>query len=220
MDLDRCARRLAWSLVVTARTCRAATTSARCSRAILCSPRASSNMPARRSSRSPPHGRAGAPGRAPGQIEYRELEPILTIEDALAKEATVVPSHEMRRGEPERRSPPPAPHLGPHSDGRPGSLLSRGAGRARRAGRGRRHAGLELDPAPERGAAPDRRGARQAAQRGHGRGAAHGRRLRRQGDPGGAFACMARCSRAHAAPVKLGSIATTTWCSPASATTS
>ena len=35
------------------------------------------------------------------QVEYRELEAILTIEDALAKEATVVPSHEMRRGDPE-----------------------------------------------------------------------------------------------------------------------
>jgi xanthine dehydrogenase large subunit len=36
------------------------------------------------------------------EIEYRELETILTIEDALANEATVVPSHEMRRGQPEQ----------------------------------------------------------------------------------------------------------------------
>jgi xanthine dehydrogenase large subunit len=36
------------------------------------------------------------------EIEYRELEAILTLEDALAAEATVVPSHEMRRGEPEQ----------------------------------------------------------------------------------------------------------------------
>ncbi|HEX6111266.1 MAG TPA: xanthine dehydrogenase molybdopterin binding subunit [Geminicoccaceae bacterium] len=36
------------------------------------------------------------------EVEYRELEAILTIEAALAKEATVVPSHEMRRGEPEQ----------------------------------------------------------------------------------------------------------------------
>src|SRR5918995_1457792 len=36
------------------------------------------------------------------EVEYCELEAILTIEDALAKEATVVPSHEMRRGEPEQ----------------------------------------------------------------------------------------------------------------------
>ena len=35
------------------------------------------------------------------EVEYRELDAVLTIEDALAKEATVVPSHEMRRGDPE-----------------------------------------------------------------------------------------------------------------------
>ena len=35
-------------------------------------------------------------------VEYRELEAVLTVEDALAKEATVLPSHEMRRGEPEQ----------------------------------------------------------------------------------------------------------------------
>jgi xanthine dehydrogenase large subunit len=36
------------------------------------------------------------------EVEYRELDAILTIEDALAKEATVVPSHKMCRGEPEQ----------------------------------------------------------------------------------------------------------------------
>jgi xanthine dehydrogenase large subunit len=36
------------------------------------------------------------------KLEYRELDAILTIEDALAKEATVVPSHEMCRGDPEQ----------------------------------------------------------------------------------------------------------------------
>jgi xanthine dehydrogenase large subunit len=36
------------------------------------------------------------------RIEYRERGAILTIEQALAKEATVLPSHEMRRGEPEQ----------------------------------------------------------------------------------------------------------------------
>ena len=35
------------------------------------------------------------------RVEYRELEAILTVEDALAKEATVVPSHAMQRGDPE-----------------------------------------------------------------------------------------------------------------------
>ena len=36
------------------------------------------------------------------EVDYRELDAILTVEDALAKEATVLPSHEMRRGEPEQ----------------------------------------------------------------------------------------------------------------------
>ena len=50
------------------------------------------------------------------EVEYRELEAILTIEDALAKEATVVPSHEMRRGEPERALAE-APHRLPGGSG-------------------------------------------------------------------------------------------------------
>ncbi|MGH6898973.1 MAG: molybdopterin cofactor-binding domain-containing protein, partial [Geminicoccaceae bacterium] len=36
------------------------------------------------------------------EVDYRELEAVLTVEDALAKEATVLLSHEMRRGEPEQ----------------------------------------------------------------------------------------------------------------------
>jgi xanthine dehydrogenase large subunit len=43
------------------------------------------------------------------EVEYRELDPILTIEHALAEEATVLPSHEMRRGDPE-----PALAAAPH----------------------------------------------------------------------------------------------------------
>jgi xanthine dehydrogenase large subunit len=35
-------------------------------------------------------------------VEYRELETILTIGEALARRATVVPSHEMLRGDPEQ----------------------------------------------------------------------------------------------------------------------
>jgi xanthine dehydrogenase large subunit len=35
------------------------------------------------------------------EIEYRELEAVLTIDDALAQQSFVLPSHEMRRGEPE-----------------------------------------------------------------------------------------------------------------------
>ena len=157
------------------------------------------------------------------RVEYRELEAILTVEDALAKEATVVPSHAMRRGDPEAALAG-APHrlVGPHQDGRPGAFLSGRPGCARPAGRGRRHAGLELDPASERGAAPDRQGAGPAAPRDHRRGAAHGRRFRRQGDPGGAVCVHGRsaCPPHRGARSSSGSIATTTCCSPASATTS
>ena len=52
--------------------------------------------------------------------------------------------------------------------------------------RGRRHADPFLDPASDRGAASGRPCAGTARQRRHRRGAPHGRRLRRQGDPGGA----------------------------------
>ena len=37
------------------------------------------------------------------EVEYRELEAILTIEDALAQQSFVLPPHEMRRGEPDAR---------------------------------------------------------------------------------------------------------------------
>ena len=36
------------------------------------------------------------------EVEYRELESVLSIEDALARQFFVLPSHEMRRGEPEQ----------------------------------------------------------------------------------------------------------------------
>jgi xanthine dehydrogenase large subunit len=35
------------------------------------------------------------------EVEYRELEAILTIDDALERQSFVLPSHEMRRGDPE-----------------------------------------------------------------------------------------------------------------------
>ncbi len=67
---------------------------------------------------------------------------------------------------------------------RPGPFLSRGPDRARRPRRCRRHAGAQLDPASDRGAARRRASARPAVQCRDRRGAAHGRRLRRQGEPG------------------------------------
>ena len=72
-----------------------------------------------------------------------------------------------RRRWPARRSGSTAtlPHR------RPGAFLSRRPGRARRPERGRRHAGLFLDPASERGAAHRRPDARRAGRRGHRRSA-------------------------------------------------
>ena len=87
-----------------------------------------------------------------------------------------------RRGARDPRRPAQA--RGAHPDRRPGPLLPRGAGRDGRARRGRRHAGPLLDPAPLRGPAHGGLGARPRRPRGHGRDPPHGRRLRRQGDPG------------------------------------
>jgi xanthine dehydrogenase large subunit len=43
------------------------------------------------------------------EVEYRELEPVLSVEAALAKKTWVLPPHEMRRGDPERAAAG-APH--------------------------------------------------------------------------------------------------------------
>ena len=57
------------------------------------------------------------------------------------------------------------------------------------------------------------RAARRAGQRGHRRGAPHGRRFRRQGDAGDAMGGdrRARCAHDRPARASSGSIATTTW---------
>ena len=95
---------------------------------------------------------------------------------------------------------------------RAGALLPRRPGGLRHSRRGRRHGRPCLDPASERGAARRRPRPRPPRQRRHRRGAAHGRRLRRQGEPGhpmggagGAGGVEDRASRA-----RCGSTATTT----------
>ena len=78
-----------------------------------------------------------------------------------------------------------APARGPHRDRRPGPLLPRGPGRAGRPGRGRRHASSSPRPStPPRSSTWSATVLGLRRQRRHGRGAPHGRRLRRQGDPG------------------------------------
>ena len=105
---------------------------------------------------------------------------------------------------------------------RPGAFLSRGAGLARHARRGGRDDRLLLDPGPDRGPAHRRARARPARRLRHRRDAAHGRRLRRQGEPGLRLggARRARRARRPARPASCGSTATTISSSPASATIS
>ena len=93
---------------------------------------------------------------------------------------------------------------------------------ARYAGRGRRHAGVELDPASERSAASGRQGAghcrttRSRSRCGAWAAASAARRRRPRRSP-----AWPRCSRtARGDRSSSGSIATTTCCSPASGTTS
>ena len=96
----------------------------------------------------------------------------------------MLPTNRMGHGDPRRaigEAEPPA--AGPRPDRRPGPVLSRKPHRLRPAQGGRRHAGLQLHPAPGRGAA---RRCPRPRPHGQGRGGgvpAHGRRLRRQGDP-------------------------------------
>ena len=119
------------------------------------------------------------------EIDYEPLPAILTVEEAIARDSFVSPPQTMVRGEVE-----PALAGAPHRLSgevrcrRPGPLLSRRTDRARGAGRRRRHPRMELDPAPDRSPARGRASPRPALQRRHRRGAADGRRVRRQGEPG------------------------------------
>ena len=208
MDLDRrCARRQAWSRWSSAEDVPGSTTSVRCFRAIRCSPTASSNMPGRRCSPSLRRrsSRRAAPRAWPrsSTASSRRSSPSRTRSPSSrscclrTRCAAATPSGALAK----RAAPPLRPHL----HGRPGSFLSRGAGRVRPAERGRRHAGLELDPAPERGAALDCQGAGQLPHH------AVTVEVRRMGGGFGGketqaapFACMAALLAHHTQrPVKL-----------------
>src|SRR5262249_48482533 len=115
-------------------------------------------------------------------IEYEPLPAVLSIEEAMARESFVAPPQTMVHGEVE-----PALAAAPcrrTALRRPGPFLPRGPDRARDPGRGRGPARVELDPASDGGAARRRASARASVQRRHRRGAAHGWRVRRQGEPG------------------------------------
>jgi hypothetical protein len=98
-------------------------------------------------------------------------------------------------------------------DRRAGALLPRRPGRARRARRGRRHAPSTPRPSTRaRCSTSSPMCSGSMANQPDGRGAPHGRRLRRQGEPGDAVgACSPRLARGRpAGRSRCGSIATTT----------
>ena len=155
------------------------------------------------------------------RIEIAESPPAITIEDALATGARVLPDYEFRRGDVDGALAA-APHRleGTLPHRRPGALLSRGTGFARHSRRSGRNDGALLDAGPDRGPAHRRARARPAGRVRHRRDAAHGRRFRRQGEPslrlGGDRG--ARRARRPARRARSVSTATTISSSPASAT--
>ena len=91
----------------------------------------------------------------------------------------------LKRGEPETEmAKRAAPAEGHDAHRRAGAFLSRKPHRHGHSGRGRRGHRLVLDPASERDPAHRRPCPGHSVQRGDGAGAAHGRRLRRQGNAG------------------------------------
>ena len=172
--------------------------------------------------RRAPATRRGAPPGSPWS-NTRSCRPILDAEAALPTGVLVTDPLTLRRGDAKAAiAAAPRRLSGPDAHRRAGALLSRGPDRAGRAGRGRRGHGLLLDPAPDRDPAHGGEGAGRALARRDGRDPPHGRRLRRQGDPGQPVRLPVAPSsrRRPAAPPRPGPIATTTWWSPASATTS
>ena len=94
-------------------------------------------------------------------IDYDDLTPVLTAEDALKEQSFVLPTERLVRGDPRAAiATRAAPAAGHARDRRPGPLLSRRADRVRGAEGGRRDAGLQLDAASGRSAAPGRARAR------------------------------------------------------------
>ena len=150
------------------------------------------------------------------KVEYEDLPAVISVDDALQAdlELSTVPSHTMRLGDADAAlaaAPQQDRRDGPCR--RPGSFLSRRADRLRGSRRRRGHAGPFLDPASDRGPAHGRQGARRPRPCRHHGGAPHGRRLRRQGEPG----LSDRRDRGRSSPPRRegpqssDSTATTTW---------
>ena len=147
-------------------------------------------------------------------VEYEDLPAVLDVAAALPTGNFVTEPLTLQRGD-AAAAIAAAPHRleGPDRDRRPGPLLPRGPDRPGDPGRGRRGHGPLLDPAPERDPAHGGDRAGRAQQRRHRRVPAHGRRLRRQGDPGQPVRLRrrARSPRRPGARPRSAPTATTTW---------
>ncbi len=158
------------------------------------------------------------------KIEYRELPHITDVDAAIAAGGKLVTEPlKLERGDVEAGlAASPRRVEGHGADRRAGAFLSREPGRAGRAGRGRRGHHPLLDPAPDRDPGDGGAGARHPACGGHREHAAHGRWVRRQGDAGQPFrsSCSACGEEAQPARSRSGPTATTISRSPASATIS
>ncbi len=96
------------------------------------------------------------------EIDYEPLPAVLTVEEAVARESYVSPPQMMvaRRGRARARVGAPHRLSGELRCGGQDHFYLEGPDRARHPRRRRRHAGAELDPAPDRGAARRRASAR------------------------------------------------------------
>ncbi len=178
------------------------------------SPSARSCSTDRRCSPSSP-GRETRPAAPRGSAEWRSTceTPSVTVADALATGARVQDDYAFGRGDAAGAiNDRAASSRWPVHHRRPGAFLSRRPGLFRHSRRRRRDDGPCLDPGSDRDPAHRGARARRARRLRHRRDAPHGRRLRRQGEPGLRLGGDGRTRRAAspAGPARSGSTATTT----------
>ena len=146
------------------------------------------------------------------KIDIEEKKPALTVADALATGARVQPDYAYGRGD-VKRALAAAPRRLDGALGIGGQEHFYLEGQASLAvpGEGGEMTVYRLDPGPDRGPAHRRARSRPARRLRHRRDAAHGRRLRRQGEPGLRLggARRARRARDRATRASSGSTATT-----------
>ena len=163
-----------------------------------CSPTARCSAPASRCSSSPRPAHRAA--RRAARLAAVDVRPAARARhDRRGARGRVAdrgqPAHGARRcrRRARRRAAPPVGHAS-RSAGRSISTSKARSRSPRRASDGQIHV-AQLDPAPERGPASDRQAARAQPRRRDGRGAPDGRRVRRQGDAGRAYAAAVRAGR-------------------------